>query len=161
MQEGISGFCMNYLPGTGAYDEFCRFLGLLCGRGLVGKQKICYTAISCPICEREVDHIEVFWIFLISFALVSVLVCGLMVALKGQSWKTALMLVAVFIAFLLALINATARPDNMGFKAYWAWVAFLPALAGATLRFCRPELERQAGVLVMIAILLNLVCAFL
>ena len=97
---------------------------------------------------------------MISFALVSVLVCGLMFVLKGQSWRTALFLVAVFIAFLLALINASAQPDNMRFKAIWAWICFLPAIAGVTLRFCRPERESMAGLLVVFAVALNLLFAF-
>lgn len=106
-------------------------------------------------------RIEVFWIFLISFAVVGLLVCVFLLAMRQESWRGALLLAAVVIAFLLALMNATALADNLRSKSQLAWVCFLPALAGLVLYYAAPGRREAAYVLVILAVALNLLFAFL
>ena len=124
------------------------------------KRAILWTQAPHKVRPREVAAIEIFWIFLISFAVVGLLVCVFLLAMRQESWRGALLLAAVVIAFLLALMNATALTDNLRSKPLLAWCCFLPALLGLGAYYTLPDHRKVSYALVILSVALNLLFAF-
>ena len=99
-------------------------------------------------------------LFLISFGLVSTVVCTLMFVLKRENWRTALFLTAVLIGLLLTILNATAQPSNLRYKAILSWLSFVPAALGVLLYF-KPQRRILASWLAVATIVLGMFGVFI